>query len=197
MTKKVIFESEKPVYIFKICLIGSAGVGKTSIAQRLCCDTFDAGTKLTIGIDFYTYDLPIIVNGENTFVMVSIWEFGEQRQFRKLFPYYICGANGIFLVFDLTQMQSLINLDWWYDRLEEHNMLNHPKTLIGTKLDLVDEESNQFKVNELNIEEFLNNHDEKDFIKTSAMKDINIRDSFKKMIKKVLDFNNLDYQRIP
>ena len=160
MRKKVQFEYKQPIYIFKICLIGNVGVGKTCIAQRLCCDTFDIRTKLAIGIAFYRCDLPITVNGDNTYVRVTLWEFGEHEHFKKLFPYYINGANGIFLVFDLTQMQSLIDLDWWYDRLEEYNMANCPKTLIGTKLDLIDEESIQFKINELNIEEFLNNHDE-------------------------------------
>ena len=111
------FEEEKPAYVFKICLIGSGAVGKTCIARRLCFDTFDANTQLTIGIDFYTYDIPIIVKGEETFVRHTIWDFGGQEQFKRLFNYYIDGANGIFLVFELVKLESLTRLDWWYDRL--------------------------------------------------------------------------------
>lgn len=93
-------------------------------------------------------------------------------------------------------MQSLINLDWWYDRLKEYHIVDLPKIVIGTKLDLINEENKQFSIDELTIEEFLNNHGERDFIKTSAAENINIKDIFKEMVKKVLDYRNLEYERI-
>ena len=58
----------KPAYIFKITILGQERVGKTCIARRLCFDTFDVNTKETLGIEFYTKDLPIIVDGEKSFV---------------------------------------------------------------------------------------------------------------------------------
>ena len=187
------FEEEKPAYVFKICLIGSGAVGKTCIARRLCFDTFDANTQLTIGIDFYTYDIPIIVKGEETFVRHTIWDFGGQEQFKRLFNYYIDGANGIFLVFELVKLESLTRLDWWYDRLVEHNLHERPKILIGTKLDLVQSESKKHKVDKLIIEQFLTKHNEKDYVKTSSKENINVFHSFKEMTKKILESHNLDY----
>jgi len=187
------FEEEKPAYVFKICLIGSGAVGKTCIARRLCFDTFDANTQLTIGIDFYTYDIPIIVKGEETFVRHTIWDFGGQEQFKRLFNYYIDGANGIFLVFELVKLESLTRLDWWYDRLVEHNLHERPKILIGTKLDLVQSESKKHKVDELIIEQFLTKHNEQDYVKTSSKENINVFHSFKEMTKKILESHNLDY----
>ncbi|MFX1464339.1 MAG: Rab family GTPase, partial [Promethearchaeota archaeon] len=186
----------KPIYIFKICLVGGPGVGKTCIARRVSFNTFDINTKLTFGIEFYTYDLPIIVDREETYIRGSIWEFGGQEHFKKLFPYYINGASGIFLIFDLANIETLTKLDWWYDKLIEYHMVDHPKILIGTKLDLVDEESMQFRNDELTIKEFAYNHDEIEFIKTSAKENINIKDIFKEMVKKVLDYHNLEYERI-
>ena len=186
-------EEEKPAYVFKICLIGSGAVGKTCIARRLCFDTFDANTQLTIGIDFYTYDIPIIVKGEETFVRHTIWDFGGQEQFKRLFNYYINGANGIFLVFELVKLESLTRLDWWYDRLVEHNLHERPKILIGTKLDLVQSESKKHKVDKLIIEQFLTKHNEKDYVKTSSKENINIFHSFKEITKKILESHNLDY----
>lgn len=157
---------------------------------------FDVNTQLTCGIEFYTHNIPIITDREDSYIRLSVWEFGGQEQFKKLFPYYINGANGIFLVFDLVNIETLTKLDWWYDRLIEHNMVDHPKILIGTKLDLVDEESKQFRNDELIIKEFLSNHGEMDFIKTSAKENINIQDIFKEMVKKILDLHKLDYERI-
>jgi len=191
----VFDEEEKPTYVFKICLIGSGAVGKTCIARRLCFDTFDVNTKLTIGIDFYTFDIPIIVKGEETFVRHTIWDFGGQEQFRRLFDYYIEGANGIFLIFELIRLETLIKLDWWYDQLKEHNLQERPKILVGTKLDLVESATKKQKIDELIIERFLAKHNEKDFIKTSAKENINILQSFKEMTKKILESHNLDYDK--
>lgn len=186
-------EEVKPAYVFKICLIGSGGVGKTCIARRLCFDTFDANTQLTIGIDFYTYDIPIIVKGEETFVRHTIWDFGGQEQFKRLFNYYIDGANGIFLVFELTTLESLTRLDWWYERIVEHNLHDRPKILLGTKLDLVQSDSKTSKIDKLIIEQFLNKYNETDYVKTSSKENINIFYSFKEITKKILKSHNLDY----
>ncbi len=190
-----MFEREGPLYIFKICLIGDGGVGKTCIARRLCFNTFDADTKLTIGIDFYTYDIPIIVRGKKNKARLSIWDFGGQEQFKKLFKYYINGANGIFLVFDLLKMETLIKLDWWYDHLIEYTLHDRPKILIGTKLDLF-QKNKKHKVDELTIENFLDKHDEKDFLKTSSKENTNILHIFKEMTKKIMDSHELDYDKI-
>ena len=186
-------QDENPRFIFKICLIGSGGVGKTCIARRLCFNTFQKDTQLTIGVDFYNYRVPLQVDGEKRFAKLSIWDFGGQEQFKTLFRYYIGGVNGIFLVFDLTNIQSLIKLNWWYDMLIEHNV-DCPKFLIGTKLDLF--ENNPSKIDELIVEEFLKEHNEKDYIKTSSKEDTNVLESIKEIVKKILDSHNLDYDQI-
>ena len=187
---------KSPSYIFKICLVGDSSVGKTCIARRLCYDTFSLNTQLTVGIDFYKYDMPIIVKDEQTFVRLLIWDFGGQEHFKTLFDYYINGANGIFLVFDLLRMDSLMKLDWWYNKLIDRNLNNCPKFLIGTKLDLVEKENKQNIVDRLIIEQFLKRHNEKDYIATSSKDNTNIIKSFKELVKKVLDLNKLNYEKI-
>ncbi|MCK4284608.1 MAG: GTP-binding protein [Candidatus Lokiarchaeota archaeon] len=184
-------------YVFKICLIGSGGVGKTCIARRLCLNTFTVNTQLTVGIDFYTYDIPIIVKGNEVFARLSIWDFGGQEQFKTLFNYYINGANGIFLVFDLLKMESLIKLDWWYDNLIQYNFQNCPKILVGTKHDLAQGVDKKFKVDKYIIEQFLQNHNENQFIKTSSKENENILSSFKEMTKKIMNSHNLEYDKFP
>ncbi|MFX0060356.1 MAG: Rab family GTPase [Candidatus Heimdallarchaeota archaeon] len=187
-------QEEKPAYIFKLCLIGNGGVGKTCIARRLCFDTFDANTKLTIGIDFYTYDLPIIVEGKETFVRLSIWDFGGQEQFKKMFSYYIHGANGIFLVFSLFNLNNtLLGLDWWHDHLKKLDHQNTPKLLVGCKSDLIKDPT---KVNELVIENFRKKHENITYYKTSSKENLNIRNIFTEMTKTILDDNNFEYDKV-
>ncbi len=185
---------EQPYYIFKICLLGKGGVGKTCIARRLCFDTFDANTRLTIGIDFYTYDLPILVDGDETFIRLSLWDFGGQEQFKQMFSYYIHGANGIFMVFSLFNLNdSLLGLDWWYEHLFKQNQSKTPKLLIGCKSDLV---KNLKKVDELVIERFRSQHDNVEFFKSSAKKNYNVKEIFVEMTKNILDTHSFKYDKI-
>ncbi|MBY9019806.1 MAG: GTP-binding protein [Candidatus Lokiarchaeota archaeon] len=188
-------EPEKqPHYIFKICLLGQGAVGKTCIARRLCFDTFDANTRLTIGIDFYTYDLPIIVDGKDTFVRLSLWDFGGQEQFKQMFSYYIHGANGIFMVFSLFNLNNtLLGLDWWYEHLLKQKQSKTPKLLIGCKSDLV---KKMEKVDDLVIESFRKKHDNVDYFKTSAKKNYNISEIFKEMTRKILTVHDFPYDKI-
>ena len=189
-------DKSQPAYIFKICLLGAGAVGKTCIARTLCFNTFDANTKLTIGIDFYTYELPILIKKEESFIRLSVWDFGGQEQFKRLFTYYIKGANGIFMTFDLTNLQSLLNLDWWYERVAEENAFDCPRIILGTKEDLVKEIDDKSKVDELVIKQFMNRHNEKDFVKTSAKENVNILQSVKQMVEKILEEHQLTYDRL-
>lgn len=183
-------------YIFKVCLIGSGGVGKTCIVRRLCFDTFNLNTQLTVGIDFYTYDFPFIINGIETKIRLSIWDFGGQERFQPLFRYYINGVNGIFLVFDLTQIDSLVNLDPWYDKLVENNFSERPIILVGSKLDLLEQGENPFILDDSFINESIERYSVKSFAKTSSRDNVNIQNIFKEMAKEILTFHEFDYEDI-
>ena len=181
-----------PYYIFKICLLGAGAVGKTCICRRLCLNTFDYDTKMTIGINFYSYDIPVLVKSKKENIRLSIWDFGGQDQFKRLFPYYINGANGIFMCFSVVNFQSLLNLEWWYEETFKYTNLNIPRVVLGTKRDLIDSSSGEIKVNELIIKQFLNKHEEKDYFQISSKEDVNIMQSFLTMTKKMLENTNLN-----
>ena len=97
-------------------------------------------TQETIGLRFHSMTIPAIQNG-NTFVIgLSVWDFGGQEQFRSILPQFITGANAALLAFDLTRLQSLENLNAW-DQLLQENAGDVPRDLIGTKSDLIQDES--------------------------------------------------------
>jgi small GTP-binding protein len=189
-------DGRKPIYIFKICILGQERVGKTCIAKRLCFNTFDVDTKETLGIEFYTKDFPIIVNREESFIRISIWDFGGREQFKKLFPYYINGANGIFMVFNLIDLQTLLRLDWWYEKLTDYNHWNTPRMCVGAKNDLVKTADEKARVDDLVIKRFMERHEENDFYKTSSKDNYNIELIFKELVIKILDKNKLDYDQL-
>ena len=188
--------SEKSHYIFKVCLLGQGGVGKTCLARRFCFDRYDDDTKLTIGINFYTYELPVIINGIESTVSLTIWDFGGQDQFKDLFPYYIHGTNGVFMCFSMVNMQSLLQLEWWYDKLFKYIDPKIPRIVLGTKDDLLEHGYEKSKIDLLFIEQFLNNYNEKDFFRISSKENYNIKRSFKLMTKRMLDYLDLNYDQI-
>ncbi|MFW9902235.1 MAG: Rab family GTPase [Candidatus Thorarchaeota archaeon] len=187
-------KEEEYKYIFKVCLIGAGGVGKTCMVRRLCFDTFSFDTQLTVGIDFYTYDFPFIINGKDTNIRLSIWDLGGQERFQSLFRYYINGANGIFLVFDLTQIESLVNLDFWYDKLVELSLIDRPILLVGSKLDLIEQEDNPFILDESFIRKIIDRYAVKSYTRTSSKDNTNIQNIFKEMVKEILVFHEFDFE---
>lgn len=112
-----------------------------------------------------------------------------------MFLYYIGGANGIFTVFSLIDLQTLIGLDWWYEKLIEFRQKNTPRILIGAKNDLI-EKNEKSAVNELIIKRFMKRHKDTIFIKTSSKENYNIQSIFKEMTKLILEHNKFNYDKI-
>jgi small GTP-binding protein len=177
---------KQPKYMLKICLLGQSGVGKTSLVHRLCFDRFDANIKLTIGLDFYTFDILELIDNEESIIRLSIWDFGAQERFKQLIPHYLIGLNGLFLIFDLSNQESLNNLDWWYRNLVKYKLADNPKILIGTKLDLVQKNLKTDSNFLMKIEEKKLKCGIETYINTSSKENINILFSFEKLVRSIL-----------
>eukprot|EP00302_Diacronema_sp_CCMP2436_P000625 CAMPEP_0179846768 /NCGR_PEP_ID=MMETSP0982-20121206/5724_1 /TAXON_ID=483367 /ORGANISM="non described non described, Strain CCMP 2436" /LENGTH=125 /DNA_ID=CAMNT_0021731905 /DNA_START=20 /DNA_END=394 /DNA_ORIENTATION=- len=93
-------------HVFKLLLVGDAGVGKSSMLLRFTDDTFEEHMASTIGVDFKVKTIKV---GELT-VKLTIWDTAGQERFRTLTNSYYRGCQGIILVFDLTSEQSLHNV---------------------------------------------------------------------------------------
>ncbi len=120
--------------------------------------------------------------------------FWGQEQFKQMFGYYINGAMGIFMVFSLFNLNNtLLGLDWWYERLFKQNQSETPKLLIGCKNDLAKKLGN---VDELVIENFRKKHNKVEFFKSSAKDNYNVREIFVEMTKKILDTHSFKYDKL-
>ena len=75
----------------KIVVIGSSGVGKTTILGRYLNGTVDKDTKCTIG---NVHAETIISNGEELLKAV-LWDTAGQERFRTITSSYYRGAHGI------------------------------------------------------------------------------------------------------
>ena len=124
----------KPQKIFKVVVIGAAGVGKTSLIRRFCENSFLEGYKTTIGSDFYVKKLDL----ESAFVNFSIWDLAGEERFKFVLPTFCKGAQGALVVFDLSRRRSYINVTSYIELL--WNITGQiPAIMIGNKSDLAEQ----------------------------------------------------------
>ena len=77
--------SSQPIlydHLFKLLLIGEAGVGKSSILLRFTDDLFDDHQPSTIGVDFKLK----MMNQGGKKVKIAIWDTAGQEKFHCLIP---------------------------------------------------------------------------------------------------------------
>lgn len=166
-------------YTFKIVLIGDSGVGKSQILSRLKSEEFQIETKTTIGVEFGTIDFIL----ENKNVKLQIWDTAGQERFRSLAPSYYRGAEGVVIIYDITNYISFKNISHWIEECKKHLESNDiPIILLGNKVDLIEKRC-------ISIDEAKNFAEKNNllFFETSAKENNNIESIFHNLTKYILN----------
>lgn len=165
-------------YVVKICLLGEANVGKTSLVYRFIENKFRDNYKSTLGVNLLKKDLDI-----DTYSGVSaqIWDLGGQESFRSLRKLYLEGANGALVIFDMTKRKTFDKLNEWVQSFREARG-EQPLLLIGNKIDLKD----KMKITENEAREFAENN-KMAFLLTSAKTGNNVEKAFRDLMKSILE----------
>jgi Ras-related protein Rab-1A len=168
-------------YLFKILLVGNSNVGKSSLFLRFVDEIWKENFVPTIGVDFKIKSIKI----DNKIIKLQIWDTAGQERFRSILSSYYKGANGILLLYDITNVNSFKNLSNWLIDIEKNSSKNVKKILIGNKCDL--NELRKIPINK--GKEFADTYNMK-FIETSAKNNVNINECFNILGKELL--NNID-----
>lgn len=115
-----------------LAVIGDGSVGKSSIINAFKTDGFLKVYKQTVGCDFY--EKPLLVRNKN--VSLKVWDIGGQSIHSKNIEQYIGSSNVLFLVYDLTNMDSFNNLDDWLRIARKYSSCKHIY-IVGNKIDLI------------------------------------------------------------
>ena len=113
-------------HIWKILLIGDAGVGKSSILLRFTDDHFEEQMASTIGVDFRVKTMTL--GGKTS--KLTIWDTAGQERFRTLTSSYYRGCHGIILVFDVNERPTFEHLSHWLEELDMYATTQHPAMLL-------------------------------------------------------------------
>ena len=125
----------------KVCLVGEAAVGKTSLIRRYVQDEFDDRYITTLGAKVSKKELAFDTPDQGVHVQMdmTIWDIMGEKGFRDLLKEaFFHGAKGAIAVCDLTRYSTLKELDDWVQGV--FNVVGEvPVVFAINKVDLKDE----------------------------------------------------------
>jgi Ras-related protein Rab-1A len=175
---KKLSKSKQFDYTFKIVMIGDSGVGKSCILLRFADDKFNENFYATIGVDFRFKNVMV----DDKSVKLQIWDTAGQERFKTITSAYYRGADGIIIVYDITDRNSFAHIKDWLDDVNKYTDDNPLKIIVGNKIDLIKDKQ-------------INNNDMKtmtaqtgiEIIECSAKDSIKINDLMEIMTKKLIE----------
>jgi small GTP-binding protein len=165
----------------KICLVGDAGVGKTSLIRRYVLDMFDDNYITTLGTKVSKKRVVIKKNDKKIDLTLSIWDVLGQEDFKNIQNMAFKGSKGVILVCDKTRLETLGNVSKWQERVMGITN-NIPSIILVNKSDL-EEQSN---LTEENVKELATNLN-MPYLFTSAKDGSNVIKAFYKISDLIAD----------
>ncbi|XP_054433923.1 EF-hand calcium-binding domain-containing protein 4B isoform X2 [Pteronotus mesoamericanus] len=120
-----------PDQLFKIVFVGNSSVGKTSFIRRFCDDQFSSSMTATVGID---YRVKMVHVGDSQ-VALQLWDTAGQERYRCITQQFFRKADGVIVMYDLTDKQSFLSVRQWLSSVEEAVGDRIPVLLLGNKID--------------------------------------------------------------
>merc|ERR1711860_51670 len=117
---------------------------------------------------------------EGKTMKLQIWDTAGQERFRTITSSYYRGAQGIIIVYDVTDKESFNNVKYWVQEIEKYAANGVNKVLVGNKCDLsskkvVSYDEAKELADSMNIQ----------FLETSAKNAHNVEQAFMSMAREI------------
>ncbi len=166
----------------KVCLVGEAAVGKTSLIRRFVLDNFDDKYIQTLGTKVSKKELAISSADPSGAMRIdmTIWDIMGQKGFRELLKEaYFYGAKGILAVCDATRRKTLEDLDDWIEGV--YSVTGKiPIEFLANKVDITD----QVQVHEDDMVQAAKAYDSP-FHFTSAKTGVSVERAFQSLAERI------------
>ncbi|NXH47193.1 RAB17 protein, partial [Dicaeum eximium] len=135
VTSGTSLEGPRPSYVYKVVLVGSMTVGKSSLANRYVGNLFREQLP-TVGCSFFTHTFQL----DETTVRFEIWDTAGQEKYQSVCHLFYRDAQAALLVYDITDKQTLSRAKLWLEELEKRFFPDEIViALVGNKTDLAAE----------------------------------------------------------
>ena len=159
----------------KICVLGAAGVGKTSLTAQFVYSKFSEKYLSSMGVKI---DKKVVDVGD-TQVNLMIWDVHGEEKYKKIPTSYLRGSSGILMVIDGTRLDTVTVAKDIHQRVR-NELGEVPIIYLLNKSDLQD----AWSIKDSLIQE-LESLNQPVFL-TSAKTGSNVEDSFTAIAKAIL-----------
>eukprot|EP01029_Cantina_marsupialis_P004214 TRINITY_DN141_c0_g1_i1.p1 TRINITY_DN141_c0_g1~~TRINITY_DN141_c0_g1_i1.p1 ORF type:complete len:221 (+),score=53.80 TRINITY_DN141_c0_g1_i1:106-768(+) len=174
-------------YFLKVLLIGDSAVGKSSLLARYADNEYNPNFITTIGVDFRICSF----EHKDKAVKLHTWDTSGQERFQAITSTYYRGSDGIIMVYDLTDPDSLVNIKTrWLPMIDRYAKRGVKLILVGNKCDLIDEDGtipNTRQEIDTDLIDQLCEERNMTHIKTSAKEGLCVNGAFFSLIDTVID----------
>ena len=120
-------EKNNKLKIYKVCLVGQSGVGKTCIIERFVNDEFREDEPPSISAS-YSEKLIQFDEYEGKAIKFHIWDTAGQEKYRSIGKIFYKDANAAILVYDITNQKSFDEIkNYWYEEIKANTPENTNK----------------------------------------------------------------------
>lgn len=129
----MLAEGPAPTRI-KILSVGASATGKSCLIKRYCEERFVSKYIATIGVDYGVK--PVKVDSAD--VRVNFWDLSGHPEFFEIRNEFYKEAQGVLLVFDVTNRDSFEALDDWIKEASKFGASTREVTFVlcGNKADI-------------------------------------------------------------
>lgn len=171
--------------VFKICVFGNSGVGKSTLIGKYFKEANIEGLAINpkdaIGVVFYQGT----INVDGIKVVLHIWEISGEDRFHFLFKEYVKGVAGGIFIYDITDELSLKNAKDMIKTIRRSKIIsNLPILMVGNKVDLEEER----KLSMESADKFAKSHNMIGVIETSAKTENEATNIFEAFACMILQF---------
>ena len=119
----------------KIITLGDSHVGKSCLIIKYIENKFSNSYVSTVGFDLKHKQI-ILKDGNKA--RLALFDTAGQERFRSIAKNYIRKANGILLIYDISDKSTFLSIEKWMENIQDEIDDKMPIILVGNKSDLKD-----------------------------------------------------------
>ena len=151
----------------KIVLLGESSIGKSTFFDKMnnlanSDYQFPKNYNATDNFDFNRID----INTNKGVVTIDLWDTaGQENRGGKLRDAYLKGADGVLLLYDMSNKETIVNISKWLDQVKRIAP-TIPIAVIGNKADKFSDlqQTEAVKIRDCNIERDIGHKKFKNFL---------------------------------